>query len=604
MSIVQLDKNTIEKIAAGEVIESPLSIVKELIENSIDANAKNIVIEIKNGGKSYIRVTDDGMGIEEKDLKLAFARHATSKISKFDDLYKIFTLGFRGEALSSILACADISLITKTRNSDIGKKLIYKNNRLESQVSIATNVGTSIEVYDIFKNIPVRRKFLASDLQESNKISRLVHALALGYEGISFKFIKDERLIFHSLIEDDLKTKIKNLIDDNIVSELIPINFKNDIYEIKGYISNLNYYRGNRSLQYIFVNSRLVEYKNIGKTIENAYSNLIPNSRYPAFFVFIDTESKNVDINIHPNKKEIKLIFEEDLLFLFENNIANLLHDNSSSKKIRFEEEKQKDLNFYDEYSNILNSYNNVGKIREENDKLEEYNNLNDFFKVEDSDIKESKEIIDKENKVEQLSSLNSNETRKTDKMLDLTSLSYKGSIFSAYSIFEYENKLLLLSHRRAEQKIKFERYVNEFTEEEILVQQLLTPLTIKINIDDYSKYLEKKCLFKKLGFEIEEFSSNKLIIRAVPLIFETPENINFFYELLDLDYKNKNIFYDKISKIINNISFKKGDKIDENEALELLTELNKLENPYRNYEGKPIIISIEESELEKYFER
>ncbi|MSS76914.1 DNA mismatch repair endonuclease MutL [Anaerococcus sp. WCA-380-WT-2B] len=603
MAIVQLDKNTIEKIAAGEVIESPLSIVKELVENSIDAKAKNIVVEIKNGGKSYIRVTDDGTGIEEYELELAFKRHATSKINTFDDLYNIFTLGFRGEALSSILACADLTLISCTKNSKVGKKVVYKNNKLIHKSSIATNIGTSIEVYNLFKNIPVRRKFLASDIRESNRISRLIHAFALGYDGISFKFIKDDRFIFHTLENQNLISKIYNLIDENLKDELIHLEIKNNLYEISGYTSSINYYRGNRSLQYIFINNRLVEYKKISNSIEDTYSGLIPNSRYPAFFIFINTNSNNVDVNIHPNKREIKLSYEDELLSLIKENIGKKVIENVSSKEIKIKNEKSKELNFYEDYSDILNAYNKINDssiVKEDNYNSQYFYN---FFNKKD--VESENNITNMEDNYIQ-ESINSHEESKLVKqnIFDISKIIYKSSLFGKYSLFEYNDKLLLLNHRRAEQRLKFEKYIKDFKNQEIVSQQLLDPIIMKININDYSKYIENKDLFKKLGFDIEEFSSDKLIIRSLPLIFDIPEKINFFYELLDLNFNDEDLFYDKISKIINNISFKKGDRINEDEANELINGLNKLDNPYKTFDGKTILISISESEMEKYFER
>ncbi|MDY3005488.1 DNA mismatch repair endonuclease MutL [Anaerococcus porci] len=603
MAIVQLDKNTIEKIAAGEVIESPLSIVKELVENSIDAKAKNIVVEIKNGGKSYIRVTDDGTGIEEYELELAFKRHATSKINTFDDLYNIFTLGFRGEALSSILACADLTLISCTKNSKVGKKVVYKNNKLIHKSSIATNIGTSIEVYNLFKNIPVRRKFLASDIRESNRISRLIHAFALGYDGISFKFIKDDRFIFHTLENQNLISKIYNLIDENLKDELIHLEIKNNLYEISGYTSSINYYRGNRSLQYIFINNRLVEYKKISNSIEDTYSGLIPNSRYPAFFIFINTNSNNVDVNIHPNKREIKLSYEDELLSLIKENIGKKVIENVSSKEIKIKNEKSKELNFYEDYSDILNAYN---KINDSSIVKEDNYNSQDFYNFfNKKDVESENNITNMEDNYIQ-ESINSHEESKLVKqnIFDISKIIYKSSLFGKYSLFEYNDKLLLLNHRRAEQRLKFEKYIKDFKNQEIVSQQLLDPIIMKININDYSKYIENKDLFKKLGFDIEEFSSDKLIIRSLPLIFDIPEKINFFYELLDLNFNDEDLFYDKISKIINNISFKKGDRINEDEANELINGLNKLDNPYKTFDGKTILISISESEMEKYFER
>lgn len=602
MKIIELDKKTIEKIAAGEVIESPVSIVKELVENSIDANAKNIVVEIKNGGKSYIRVTDDGIGIDEDDFKRAFKRHATSKIKDFSDLYDLFTLGFRGEALSSIVACANIKAISKTKNQNLGKELIFENGNIKSYNSIATNIGTSIEVYDLFSNLPVRRKFLSSDINESNKIAKIMQALALGYNDVSFKFIKDNRLIFHTLKDQAMDNKIIELLDENLKDNLIKIEIQNSLYKINGFISKVNYYRGNRSFQYIFVNNRLIENENISKAIENEYRTLIPSQRFPAFFIFIETNSNNIDVNIHPNKKEIKFTYQNELIDLLEDKISKILYENINIREVKVSEKNKEELNFYDDYSEILNSYNRVKEEDnsynfEKNPETKEQAKMEeDFFSGVELNFIEKNEIIE-----------DIDYNRKslgTVKKLEIDKLTYKCSIFNRYSLFSYNDKILILDNRRADQRIKFDKYIENFNNGEISSQRLIESKIVKVNLQEYNKYLEKKEIFKKMGFDIEEFSYDKLIIRAVPLIFEEPENNNFFYDLLDIDEKNENLFLNKISKLINKNVFRKGDVINKSEAMATIDKLNKCDNPYKTYDGKSTIIMIEEDELEKYFDR
>ncbi|EEU12811.1 DNA mismatch repair endonuclease MutL [Anaerococcus vaginalis] len=602
MKIIELDKKTIEKIAAGEVIESPVSIVKELVENAIDAKAKNIVVEIKNGGKSYIRVTDDGIGIDEDDFKIAFKRHATSKIKDFSDLYDLFTLGFRGEALSSIVACANIKAISKTKNQNLGKELIFENGNIKSYNSIATNMGTSIEVYDLFSNLPVRRKFLSSDINESNKIAKIMQALALGYNDVSFKFIKDNRLIFHTLKDQDMDNKIIELLDENLKDNLIKIEIQNSLYKIKGFISKVNYYRGNRSFQYIFVNNRLIENDNISKAIENEYRTLIPNQRFPAFFIFIETNSNNIDVNIHPNKKEIKFTYQNELIDLLEDKISKILYENINIREVKVSEKNKEELNFYDDYSEILNSYNRVKEednsynFEKNPDKKEQAKKEEDFFSGVELNFIEKNEIIE---------DIDYNKkSLGTVKKLEIDKLIYKCSIFNRYSLFSYNDKILILDNRRADQRIKFDKYIENFNNGKISSQQLIESKIVKVNLQEYNKYLEKKEIFKKMGFDIEEFSYDKLIIRAVPFIFEEPENNNFFYDLLDIDEKNENLFLNKISKLINKNVFRKGDLINKSEAMATIDKLNKCDNPYKTYDGKSTIIMIEEDELEKYFDR
>ncbi|MDU3152791.1 MAG: DNA mismatch repair endonuclease MutL, partial [Anaerococcus hydrogenalis] len=516
MKIIELDDKTIEQIAAGEVIESPVSIIKELVENSIDANSKNIIVEIKNGGKSYIRVTDDGIGIDEDDFERAFKRHATSKIKDFSDLYRIFSLGFRGEALSSIISCADVKAVSKTENQDIGKKLEFKNGKLESIRSIATNNGTSIEVFNLFSNLPVRRKFLGSDINESNKISKIIQALALGYDNISFKFIKDNRLVFQTLESDSLKDRIFNLIDENLKENILKIRAKNSLYDISGYISNTNYYRGNRSFQYIFVNNRLIENSNISKAVESKYKSSIPNQRFPAFFLFIKTNTTNIDVNIHPNKKEIKFTYEDNLIELLEDNISKILYDNSDFKKVKAPEENKDEINFYDDYAEVLNLYNKVNEEKNTYEKDTHYDKSqnsidNDFFELEKLNF-----IEEKDNENLEYKKIEKNEKKQ---LINTKNLLYKTSIFNRYSLFVNSDKILLLDHRRADQRIKFDEFIENFNKDKINSQQLLEAKIIKVSLEEYNKYLEKKEIFKKLGFEIDTFSFDKLIIRSVPIV-------------------------------------------------------------------------------------
>ena len=604
MKIIELDKNTIEKIAAGEVIESPVSIVKELVENSIDAGAKNIIVEIKNGGKSYIRVTDDGIGIEEDDFKKAFKRHATSKIKDFSDLYDLFTLGFRGEALSSILACANVKAISKTENQEIGKEIIFQNGNMISFNSIATDIGTSIDVYDLFLDLPVRRKFLGSDINESNKISKIILALALGYDKVSFKFIKDNRLVFQTLIDEDLENKIYKLLDENLKDNLIELNIENSLYRVKGYISKANYYRGNRSMEYIFVNNRLIENENISRAIENEYKSLIPSQRFPGFFIFIETKASNIDVNIHPNKKEIKFTYENELINLLRESTSEKLYENSSIKELKVNDNKKKELNFYDDYNEILNTYNKVN---------EEENSYDISYEIEKKDT-ENKEIQNRENDFFNGIELNFVEDKipqntlvkeetKSNKV-DISNLSYICSIFNRYSLFTYNDKILILDHRRADQRIKFDQYMKNFKSDSISSQQLLEQKIIKVSLEEYNKYIQKKDLFIKMGFDIEEFSFDKLVIRSVPLVFENPENNDFFYDLLDIDLEDEEYFKEKIGKLINKNIFRKGDTINKSEALASIEKLNSCDNPYKTYDGKNTLIMIEENELEKYFDR
>lgn len=593
MSIIKLDKDTVEKIAAGEVIESPLSIIKELVENSIDAGSRNITVDIKNGGKSYIRVTDDGVGIAREDMDLAFEKHATSKISKFDDLYTIASLGFRGEALPSIASVSKVVAISKTEDSEIGTKLDLsaKENK---KSSIATNKGTSIIVEDLFYNMPARRKFLKSDMAEANKISKLMYAFAIGYKNISFKYIKDDRVQFQSNPSLDLKLKISDLLDNLLEENLIELHAKNSSYKITGEIGLPNYYRGNRSMQYIFVNDRLVEDEEITKIIEDQYQGLIPQGRFPAFFIFIYTDPKNIDVNIHPNKKLVKYSYEDELLELIIDNVKNLLKAKQEIQSISIKENKKDEFLDFADYKAILDKYSPTNTLVREDE--EAYNNEieaknSKFF---DSNKEFDFEFLKEDEKVNEDSFVE-----------DIEIPTYKTSIFRRYSIFEDQDRVFILDHRKAQEKIKMSEFLKDFKANKVASQLLLEPIRMHLNKIDVERFETKHSLFQRLGFDVELISENSILIREIPMIFNQPENDKFFYEILDLDNNiSDELITSRLRKLVKSLSFRKGYTINKNEAIELYKNLMKEENPYNTYDGNATIISLEDKDLEKYFER
>ncbi|WP_311481500.1 DNA mismatch repair endonuclease MutL [uncultured Anaerococcus sp.] len=591
MSIIKLDKDTVDKIAAGEVIESPLSIIKELVENSVDAGSKNITVEIKNGGKSYIRVTDDGGGIAKEDIELAFEKHATSKISKFDDLYTIGSLGFRGEALPSISSVSKVVAISKTEEDEIGIKLDLTGKE-RAKSSIATNKGTSIIVEELFYNMPARRKFLKSDISEANKITRLMYAFAIGYKDIAFKYIKDDRVQFQSNPKLNLKLRISDLLDSLLEENLVDLNSQNKSYRIEGEIGLPTYYRGNRSMQYIYINDRLIEDEEITNIIESQYQGLIPQGRFPAFFIFIYTSPKNIDVNIHPNKKFVKYSYEDELLDLLCKSVKNIIKSNDEMNSIDFNEKKEEKILDFTDYKAILDKYSPADMVVREDEKpYDKENESDDFFK--------NTNTLD-------LDFLNYDEFRKEKSFIkDIDIPAYKASIFKRYSIFEDKDRVYILDHRKAEEKIKMSEFIRDFKNKEVSRQLILNPIIINLNILDLSRFQAKEDLFESLGFDIELLSDRSLIIREMPMIFDIPEDNNFFYDILDLDKNlDEGLLINKLRKIVKSLSFRKGHEINKNEAVELYKKLMKEDNPYKTYDGKSTIISLEDKDLEKYFER
>lgn len=614
MTIIKLDDQTIEKIAAGEVIESPVSIIKELVENSIDSGADTITVEIKNGGKTYIRVTDNGCGIARDEIELAFSKHATSKIKDFNDLYDIYSLGFRGEALASIVTVSQLTAISKTEFEDIGSKINFNNGK-SSLTSIATNTGTSIVVKDLFRDIPVRRRFLKSDIIEANRISRLMYAFAIGYKDISFKFIKNDNIEFSTNKNEDLKVRISKLIDDSLGENLISLKAKNDVYKINGYISNSNYYRGNRSLQYIYINNRLVDSDLIRDRIELNYRGLIPNGRFPVYFIYISTNPKNLDVNVHPNKRSIKFSYEDELIELIDESLSIKLGENNKAKEIDVRTETSEGLMDFSDYGQILNKYNKVSSFAKEDNKSDLYKTKeekNDKSKSVDDFFNNNIELDMQNDNVEdkrKTSILNKNQPKEEFEeqtyLEDFEFLSYKCSIFERYSIFEKKDELYILDHRRASEKINFEKFIKQLSNKSIDKQILLDPILIKLNRNDFEKFISKKDFINNLGFDAEIISDESIIIRSTPFIFEIPENDKFFYDLIDIDYdRDIDHLYNKLRKVNLSYIFRKGDKIGEKEAFALIKDLSVMDNPYKTSDGKATLIKINEKDVEKYFER
>lgn len=611
MTIIKLDDKTIEKIAAGEVIEAPISIVKELVENSIDSGADNITVEIKNGGKTYIRVTDNGCGINNDEIELAFSKHATSKIKDFNDLYHIYSLGFRGEALSSIVTVSKVTAISKTKDAEIGAKIIFDNGKI-SKSSIATNTGTSIIVEDLFRDIPVRRKFLKSDIIEANHITKLMYAFAVGYNNISFKYIKNENVEFHTRRFEESKEKISKLFDMSLGENLIDIEASNDIYKIYGCVSNTNYYRGNRSLEYIFINNRFVDSELIRDRIEYAYRNNIPSGRFPAFFINIETNPKNLDVNIHPNKKVIKFIYEDSLIDIIDKVIYQKVNSSLNPNEVSKGEKSNGELLDFSDYTDLLNKYNVVSKFfkEDEDDRLYEAKSSpisggeSDFFDT-DNNVFDFSNEVDKDSSIKNEKSNTNTAFVEQNFIEEFKHLSYKCSIFARYSIFQMKDELYILDHRRASEKVNLTKFFDQFINKKIDTQLLLEPQLLNLSKIDIDKFKEKEESIKNLGFDVELIGDDLVVIRSVPFIFELPENFDFFYNLIDIDYeKDIDYLYGKLKRLNLSLAFRKGDGIGEKQALAYIEELSKMDNPYKTFDGKATLVKISERELERYFER
>ncbi|WP_099203209.1 DNA mismatch repair endonuclease MutL [Miniphocaeibacter massiliensis] len=621
-----LSKDTILKIAAGEVIERPSSIVKELVENSIDAGSTNITVEIRNGGIDYIEVSDNGSGINKDEIEMAFQRHATSKLNNFNDLYNLSSLGFRGEALASIVSVSKVSVLTKTDSDKLGTKAVFENGKIIKSRPSAMNTGTNIQVKDLFYNVPVRKKFLKSKITEGNSITNLMYKLAIGNAGIGISYIKDDKLVFKTKEGGNLKSNLTELFGIDLSENLLELNIKDRDFKIKGFISNNKYYRANRSLQYIYINNRYIENNELRNAIENAYTAVIPNGRYPIFEIFVDIKPEHLDVNIHPNKEKVKITIIEDIIASLTEETKKILMNRFSLPSIEYKKENKENI-LFNQKKDIKDLLDKIDNSREVNNnfKFKEFDNH--FFEKsntvneEENDYSENSNIEEKSNK-EISYNLNESAENIEDNSIEVEEVnfieeiekipSYKliGILFNTYIIYEnnIDEKIILIDQHAAHERILYEKYMKEFKSSNVIIQDLLAPITVELKDDEYSIYLENKDIFSKLGYRIEEFGDKTLIIRSVPNILGNPKNSIFFIEILDSIIDNKDKILDEIyAKIIKKSckdAVKAGDILSKYEIDGLICRLMKCENPYTCPHGRPTLIEMTKYELEKEFMR
>ena len=659
-----LDDLTINKIAAGEVVERPSSVTKELVENSIDAKSTQIVIDIIDGGKKQIRITDNGTGILSSEVDKSFLRHATSKIKKIDDLYDLYSLGFRGEALASIASVSRLEMITKTKEEPLGTKVILEGGKEVLKEPVGTKNGTTIIIRDLFFNTPVRQKFLKSTHAETINISDLINKLAIGNTNVQFKYINNGKLMLNTPGDGKLINVIRSIYGKEVVENLIEIKEECKYCTISGYIGNNNIYRSNKNLQHIYINHRFVKSKIILDAINEAYKSIIPINKHGICFLNIEIDPAKIDVNIHPTKMEIKFENDKDLYIEIRDIIRRKLlnsaligryetYDNDSSNK-----NPRNDVRYssFDEAKNEVNANESIelieNKATPKEDLLQSpaaFLTLKEALEVEE--VKESKELIksnaNKENlykednneklienkkgeyfidgaidvsqsfTFDELNDLNNKNQEtivqeeitniKSEKRFSMTEFRVVGSILNTYIVLEKNSSMYLLDQHAAHEKVLYEEYMAKFKNHKIDMQMLLDPIIIEVsNIDMLS--IEKNIdLFLKFGFEIELFGNNHIMIRGVPNIFGTPESEKFIIQIID-NIEDLTNSYDlkgeKFASMACRAAIKANDKIHTVEMELLLRQMEECENPFTCPHGRPTIVEITKKEIEKMFKR
>lgn len=615
MSIIHLlDNNLINKIAAGEVVERPASVVKELVENSIDAGATSVIVEIKEGGIDLIKITDNGCGIAKEDIPSAFMRHATSKLSKIEDLDDILTLGFRGEALSSIASVAQVEMITKTDNDVTGTKFVIHGGRVISTDEVGANTGTVITMKNIFFNTPARRKFLKKPSTEAGYISDVINRIALGHPDIAIKYVNNGNTIISTSGNGDLKTCVLYVYGKDIASKMLELEYEKSGYTIKGLVAKPELSRANRNYENFFINGRYIRSETVRSAVEDAYKGKLTIGKFPVFMLNMTVPGGCVDVNVHPTKLEVRFD-DENLIYdiMYDAvdkalNAVNLIPEVTwdKPKPVKVKPVVQMELEEIKAetpvYTPTRKGNPNVIKMKEipSDDETEEPNK--EFQPV----IKE-KVVVEEKPKPEYIP-VTPNIENKTKKPF-FSNYRIVGQVFNTYWIVEQENKMYLIDQHAAHERALYEEFTERFKAEMPMSQLLIAPVAIRLTESEKNVLRDNRELLEGFGFKIEELGVDTYALKAVPYIFDEPGNAGFFTDIIDMlsDKNIESIYdtkYDAIATISCKAAVKGNDKLSYSEAQELVNKILKLENPFTCPHGRPTIIEMTRYELEKKFKR
>ena len=639
-----LDKDTIDKIAAGEVVERPASIVKELLENSIDAGSSLVTIEIKNGGIDLIRITDNGCGISSDEVKKAFLRHATSKIVSDKDLISIKSLGFRGEALSSIAAVSKCEMITKTRDELTGVRYYIEGGNEVEYEEIGAPDGTSIIIRDIFYNTPARRKFLKTASTEGAHISELVEKLAMSNTEIAFKFISNGQIKLQTNGSGNLKDIVYQLYGKEISKALCNVDYEKNGIKIRGVVARPEVTRSSRNLENIFVNGRYIKDNIISKAVEDGFGDRLMQHQYP--FCALNFDLNGVDVNVHPRKMEVRF---SDRNFVYDNTkeaVEEIFTTQSAVREVpvgKTSNEKKVFVNTPEPFENkrrdmseipekvLQNKYEGITKdtlhstgsddeINWRVPKENMYNPKDDMSFIRDENTKRVySDINDLSNKsIKEVNIVNTDDANpngiKPSQLSFFESESKKymkviGQVFDTYWIVQLENEMYIIDQHAAHEKVMYERLLKESKANKLSSQMINPPIIVTLTDLEQNVLNEHMDEFRGIGFDIEEFGGKEYKINAIPNIFPSIPKAELFNEMLS-DSTNYDVISPselilaKVASMSCKAAIKGNMRISLLEANELFDELLSLDNPYNCPHGRPTVIKMTKQEIEKKFKR
>lgn len=657
-----LDPSIYNLIAAGEVVERPASVIKELVENSIDARAKNITIEIKDGGTTFMQVSDDGVGIAEDDFKSAFLPHATSKIKHAEDLDSIFTLGFRGEALASIAAVAKVKLVSKTESDEVGNSLVVEGGKFGEVQKIATNVGTTISVRDLFYCVPARAKFLKKNKTEEQEITNIINRIVLAHPDINFNYIVDGKKVLSSLGSTE-KEAMFSVYGKESIQETLEVFAERDSVSVKGFVGKPTYSKSNRTYQTLIINGRYVINTTVQSAVANAYGDFLMKRQYPFFVLYLTVPLDEIDVNVHPNKLDVKFL-KSNLVYsvVFEAvsralngmdyvkqidsetnagiSFISQVQQKTSGEKIdkagvnlnpfSFKTETMTDvekdkvandvidsiINLPDENIGVNDNFGIGSKLLERiNEKID--NNDDSAFKSENyprenvvkNEISEvvQDSFVEKEMTSQNLSVFEKPKTIQNDFATD--DVKIVGKIFNTYLMIEWGENVYLIDQHAAHERIRYDKLKAEYETGNIVVQPMLIPFVLTLNPEDDQILAANLDAIKSVGFDIDEFGDRTYKISAVPTIISDIDFNKFFSMFLaEKIHKSKlteaDIVKDSLMQMACKSAIKGGDDLSKDEIDKLLKEMSEKNIVLFCPHGRPVVIRITKYEVEKWFKR
>lgn len=584
-----LSKNTIDQIAAGEVIERPASVVKELTENAIDAGASAISVEIKKGGISEIRITDNGCGIPVKQIHTAFLRHATSKLREAKELDSIHSLGFRGEALSSIAAVSMVTMITKASEEDFGSQFMIEGGEEGELQEIGAPDGTTFIVRNLFYNTPARKKFLKSQQTESGYVQSMMEHLALSHPEISFRFSTDGRERLQTSGNGKAEDVVYQIFGREIVKNLLPIEQKTEYYSLKGFLGNYTVNRGNRDFENFFVNGRLVEDKILRKAVEEGYRGFLMQHQFPFAVLFFQFPDGTIDVNVHPAKKEIRMDHGPEVLSLLSAAVHERLTRRDDIIEVTLTKEKKED-----------HVTPKVSALPFEEKHLKQVNRA----------VEEHAASVLKDTAI-------SRYTEEVTKPVQMSFLSEKsrpfyriiGQVFDTYWMFEYDGKLYILDQHAAHEKVNYERLMASLKNKTMTSQMVSPALIITLSIQEAAAIEEHRADIEALGFAFESFGGHEYRITATPGNLYSIDTKHLFMDLAAqaVSWKadeESALIRERVATIACKASIKGNQRISQMELEKLLDELLMLDEPFHCPHGRPTMVSLTRDELDKMFKR